>query len=130
MSENVTPAQIEAIMRNVVAEENYSIARTFYQIRKKNYIINCDFIQDVLGPMMESPRLVRTDADIKVAARAWANPATRAAAEITYGHISDWKTSQVLPTWKGYSVVMTSMKEEILICGHLMMTLVDGIHPR
>ena len=95
MSENVTPAQIEAIMRNVVAEENYSITRTFYQIRKKNYIINCDFIQDVLGPMMESPRLVRTDADIKVAARAWANPATRAAAEITYGHISDWETSQV-----------------------------------
>ena len=95
MSENVTPAQIEAIMRNVVAEENYSIARTFYQIRKKNYIINCDFIQDVLGPMMESPRLVRTDADIKVAVRAWANPATRAAAEITYGHISDWETSQV-----------------------------------
>ena len=95
MSENVTPAQIEAIMRNVVAEENYSITRTFYQIRKKNYIINCDFIQDVLGPMMRSPKLVRTDADIKVAVRAWANPATRAAAEITYGHISDWETSQV-----------------------------------
>ena len=96
MSENVTPAQIEAIMRNVVAEENYSITRTFYQIRKKNYIINCDFIQDVLGPMMRSPKLYRrTDADIKVAVRAWANPATRAAAEITYGHISDWETSQV-----------------------------------
>ena len=95
MSENVTPAQIEAIMRNVVTEENYSIARTFYQIRKKNYIINCDFIQDVLGPMMRSPKRTRTDADIKVAARAWANPATRAAAEITYGHISDWETSQV-----------------------------------
>ena len=95
MSENVTPAQIEAIMRNVVAEENYSITRTFYQIRKKNYIINCDFIQDVLGPMMRSPKRTRTDADIKVAARAWANPATRAAAEITYGHISDWETSQV-----------------------------------
>ena len=95
MSENVTPAQTEAIMRNVVAEENYSIARTFYQIRKKNYIINCDFIKVLLGPMMRSPKLVRTDADIKVAAHAWANPATRAAAEITYGHISDWETSQV-----------------------------------
>ena len=95
MSENVTPAQIEAIMRNVVAEENYSITRTFYQIRKKNYIINCDFIQDVLGPMMRSPKSIRTDADIKVAVRAWANPATWAAAEITYGHISDWETSQV-----------------------------------
>ena len=59
MSENVTPAQVEAIMRDIVAEENYSIARTFYQIRKKNYIINCDFIQDVLGPMMRSPKLVR-----------------------------------------------------------------------
>ena len=71
MSENVTPAQIEAIMRNVVAEENYSIARTFYQIRKKNYIINCDFIQDVLGPMMRSPKRTRTDADIKVAVLSW-----------------------------------------------------------
>ena len=44
---------------------------------------------------MESPKLVRTDADIKVAVRAWASPATRVAAEITYGHISDWETSQV-----------------------------------
>ena len=78
MSENVTPAQIEAIMRNVVAEENYTITRTFYQIRKKNYIINCYFIQDVLGPMMKSPKRTRTNADIKVAVRAWANPATRA----------------------------------------------------
>jgi len=103
MSENVTPAQIQAIMRNVVAEENYSIARTFYQIRKKNYIINCDFIQDVLGPMMRSPKLVRTNADIKIAAHAWANPATRAAAEITYGHISDWKTSQVTNMEKLFS---------------------------
>jgi hypothetical protein len=47
VSENVTPAQIEAIMRNVVAEENYTITRTFYQIRKKqitNDLIftNCD----------------------------------------------------------------------------------------
>jgi surface protein len=88
-----------------VAEENYSITRTFYQIRKKNYIINCDFIQDVLGPMMRSPKLARTDADIKVAVRAWANPATRATAEITYGHISDWETSQV-----------TNMEK--LICGN------------
>ena len=95
MSKEVTPAQIEAILRNAVAEENYSITRTFYQIRKKNYIINCDFIQDVLGPMMRSPKLTRTDADIKVAVRVWANPATRAAAEITYGHISDWETFQV-----------------------------------
>ena len=79
----------------VVAKENYSIARTFYQIRKKNYIINCDFIQDVLGPMMESPKLVRTDADLKIALRAWANPATLAAAKITYGHISNWDTSRV-----------------------------------
>ena len=109
MSENVTPAKFEAIMRNVEAEENYSISRTFYQIRKKNYIINCDFIQDVLGPMMRSPKLYRrTDADIKVAARAWANPTTRAAAEITYGHISDWETSQV-----------TNMEK--LFCGNIYM---------
>ena len=44
---------------------------------------------------MRSPKLVRTDADIKAATRAWANPATSAAAEITYGHISDWETGNV-----------------------------------
>ena len=108
MSENVTPAQLETVMRNVVAEENYSITRTFYQIRKKNYIIKCDFIQDVLGPMMRSPKLVRSDADIKVAVTAWANPATRAAAEITYGHISDWETGNV-----------TNMEK--LFCGNIYM---------
>jgi hypothetical protein len=48
----------------------------------------------------------RTDADIKVAARAWVNPTTRAVAEITYGHISDWDTSQV-----------TNMEE--LFCGNI-----------
>jgi hypothetical protein len=95
MSEEVTPAEIEAIMRNVVAEENYSITRTLYQISNKNFIINCDFIQEVLGPMMRSPKRTRTDADIKVAALAWANPDARAAVEIIYGHISDWETSQV-----------------------------------
>ena len=108
MSENVTPAQIEAIMRNVVTEENYTILRTLIQIRKTKHndpnrkkdhlgfgFLGHDFFKVLLGPMMESPRLVRTDADIKVAVRAWANPATRAAAEITYGHISDWETSQV-----------------------------------
>ena len=126
MSEEVTPVEVESIMCNVVAEENYSIARTFYQIRKKNYIINCDFIQDVLGPMMRSRKLFRTNADIKIAAHAWANPGTRAAAEITYGHISDWETSQVT-NMESYSVVTPGM-EELLTCSHLMMTLVDGIH--
>ena len=107
--------------RFAVAEENYSITRTFYQIKKKNYIINCDFIQDVLGPMMESPRLLRTDADIKDAARAWANPATRAAAEITYGHISDWETYQVTnmeklfcgTPWDGGDDNMESFNDDI-----------------
>ena len=112
--------QIEAIMRNVVAEENYSITRTFYQIRKKNYIINCDFIQDVLGPMMRSSKVVRTDADIKVAACAWANAATRAAAEITYGHISEWETSQVTNMeklfhghWNGGDANVQSFNDDI-----------------
>ena len=46
--------------------------------------------------MMESTKkLRRTDTDIKVAACAWANPLRRAAAEITYGHISVCETSQV-----------------------------------
>ena len=88
---------------------------------KKNYIINCDFIQDVLGPMMRSPKLTRTDADIKVAVRAWANSATRAAAEITYGHISDWETSQVINmeklfygnNWDGGDANMQSFNDDI-----------------
>ena len=63
----------------------------------------CDklYITDAL---FRSPKFTRTDADIEVAVRAWANPTIRAAAEITYGHISDWETSQV-----------TSM--EMLFCG-------------
>jgi surface protein len=48
-----------------------------------------------LGPLFRSPKSIRTDADVKVAVRAWANPATRAAAKITYGHISYEETSQV-----------------------------------
>jgi surface protein len=91
-----------------VIEENYTIIRTLLQVRrtkhndpnrKKNHLgfgfLGHDFFKVLLGPMMESPKLTRTDADIKVAVRAWANLATRAAAEITYGHISDWETSHV-----------------------------------
>jgi hypothetical protein len=104
----VSLAEVDAIMRNVVAEENYSIIRTLIQVRrskhkdpnrKKDHLsfgfLGRDFFKVLLSPMMESPKLTKTDADIKVAARAWANPATRAAAEITYGHISDWETSNV-----------------------------------
>ena len=45
MSENVTPAQIEAIMRNVVAEENYGIHPTS---------LLCVACSTVLMPLMES----------------------------------------------------------------------------
>ena len=71
---------------------------------------------------MKSPKFYRrTDADIKIAARAWANPATRAAAEITYGHISDWETSQVTnmeklfsgATWDGGDANMQSFNDDI-----------------
>jgi surface protein len=91
-----------------VIEENYTIIRTLLQVRrakridpnrKKNHLgfgfLGHDFFKVLLGPMMRSPKLVRTDADIKVAVTAWADPRRRAAAEITYGHISDWDTSQV-----------------------------------
>ena len=94
--------------RNVITEENYTIVRTLIQIRrtkhndpnqKKDHLgfgfLGHDFFKVLLGPMMRSPKLTRTDADIKVAVRAWANPATRAAANITYDNISDWETSQV-----------------------------------
>ena len=63
----------------------------------------------------------RTDEDIKVAVTAWANPATRAAAEITYGHISDWETSQVTNmyrlfygnVWNGGDANMQSFNDDI-----------------
>jgi surface protein len=63
-----------------------------------------DYFKVLLSPLFRSTKLFRTDEDIKVAARARADPATRAAAEIKYGHISDWETSQV-----------TNM--EMLFCG-------------
>ena len=105
-------AAAKKVTRNVVTEvteENYTILRTLIQIRrtkhndpnrKKDHLgfgfLSHDFFKVLLGPMMESTKKWRrTDADIKVAVRAWANPATRAAAEITYGHISDWETAQV-----------------------------------
>ena len=105
----VLSPEVETIARNViVVEENCTIIRTLIQIRrtkhndpnrKKNHLgfgfLGHDFFKVLLGPLFRSPKLCRTDADIKVAARAWANPATRAAAEITYGHISDWETYQV-----------------------------------
>jgi hypothetical protein len=91
-----------------IIEENYAIIRTLLRVRrakhndpnrKKNHLgfgfLGHDFFKVLLGPMMRSLKLTRTDADIKVAARAWANLATRAAAEITYVHISDWETSHV-----------------------------------
>ena len=92
-----------------IIEENYTIIRTLLQLRrakhndpnrKKNHLgfgfLSHDFFKVLLGPMMESSKKWRrTDEDIKVAVTAWANPATRAAAEITYGHISDWEISQV-----------------------------------
>jgi hypothetical protein len=70
--------------RNVVAEQNYTIVRTLIQIRrtkhkdpnrKKDHLgfgfLGHDFFKVLLGPMMKSPKLVRTDADIKVAVLSW-----------------------------------------------------------
>ena len=93
---------------NKIVEENYTVLRTLLQVkrtkrndpnRKKNHLgfgfLGHDFFKVVVGPLFRSPKLTRTDADIKVAVRAWVNPATRAAAGITYGHISDWETGNV-----------------------------------
>ncbi len=41
------------------------------------------------------PKLVRTNKDIKGAVKQWCNPATKAAALIKFGHISDWDMSKV-----------------------------------
>ena len=84
----------------VVANDNYTMVRALLLIKKNHprRILGCwywQFLKVMFGPMMRNPKLCRTDADIKVAARAWTNPATRAAAEITYGHISDWETDLV-----------------------------------
>ena len=126
-------AQDATIMRKFVIEQNYTIVRTLIQIRRtkhnhpnrtKNHLgfgfLSHDFFKVMLGPMMRSPKRTRTDADIKVAARAWANPATRAAAEITYGHISDWETSQVTNMeklfydwWDGGDANMRSFNDDI-----------------
>ena len=121
-------------MRKFVIEENYTIVRTLIQIRRKKHndpnpkkdhlgfgFLGHDFFKVLLGPMMESTKKWRrTDADIKVAVRAWANPATRAAAEITYGHISDWETSQVTNMeklfygyWNGGDANMKSFNDDI-----------------
>ena len=86
---------------NTIVEENYAMVRALLLIKKnhpREHSCGCwywQFLKVIFGPMLRSPKSIRTDADIKVAARAWANPATRAIAEITYGHISDWETSQV-----------------------------------
>ena len=118
-----------------IIEEKYTIIRTLLQLRrakhndpnrKKNHLgfgfLSHDFFKVLLGPMMErTKKWRRTDEDIKVAVTAWANPATRAAAEITYGHISDWETSQVTnmeklfkgATWDGGDANMQSFNDDI-----------------
>ena len=50
------------------------------------------------------PKLVRTNKDIKGAVKQWCNPATKAAALIKFGHISDWNMSKVTDcSWLFYN---------------------------
>ena len=115
-------------------EENFTILRTLIQIRrikyndpnrKKNHLgfgfLGHDFFKVMIGPLFRSPKLFRTDADIKAAAHAWASPTTRATAQITYGHINDWETSQVTTMeklfygndWGGGDANMRSFNDDI-----------------
>ena len=100
-------------------EENFKILRVFSQIAKQNdpktkdkinrmgHLTQPAFRKVVVGPLLNSKK-TRTDADIYIAVGAWIDPTTRAEAETTYGHISDWETSHV-----------TNMK--MLFCGNIYM---------
>ena len=100
-------------------EENFKILRVFSQIAKQNdpktkdkinrmgHLTQPAFRKVVVGPLLNSKK-TRTDADIYIAVGAWIDPTTRAEAETTYGHISDWETSHV-----------TNM--ERLFCGNIYM---------
>ena len=102
-------------------KENLDILRVFSQVAKRKrddpnikdefnrmgHLTQPAFRKVVVGPLLNSKK-TRTDADIYIAVGAWIDPTTRAEAETTYGHISDWETSHV-----------TNM--ERLFCGNIYM---------
>ena len=99
-------------------EENFDILRVFSKLAKQKqndpnvfkrmgHLRDPAFRKVVVGPLLNSKK-TRTDADIYIAVGAWIDPTTRAEAETTYGHISDWETSHV-----------TNM--ERLFCGNIYM---------
>jgi surface protein len=79
-----------------ISEERYDIVTWLYRIRKQNGrkygLLQPDFICIIFGPLMPN-KFIRTDSDIKLAANAWCADPT--AAEVKYGHISQWDTSRV-----------------------------------
>jgi surface protein len=82
-----------------IIEERYVFTKMIYHIKKGHPHLNFlspSFLHILFDPLFTSSKKYRrTDVDMHVAVSAWCNPDTRAAAEITYGHISAWETSRV-----------------------------------
>ena len=82
---------------NRFAEERYQLAVWLVRIGRQHKLgifQQPDFVSKIFGRYMPHPKLLRrTDADMKGAVREWC--ADPVAAEIEYGHNSDWDTSSV-----------------------------------
>jgi surface protein len=79
-----------------LSEEKYNLVTWLYLIRKQNGrkygLLQPDFICIIFGPLMPS-KATRSNSDIQEAVNAWCSDST--AAEVKYGHISQWDTSRV-----------------------------------
>ena len=60
-----------------------------------NFLRGSDFIKVEFAKLMKPGKYYRTNDDIKQAVNMWCDPNTRAQAEVQYGHISHWDTSDV-----------------------------------
>jgi surface protein len=82
---------------NLLTEENFNIVRLLSQKKKQDpekfKLFNPLIASQDFGPMMQSPKLWRTNDDIRVAVDLWCS--NRDEAEERYGHISDWVVSSV-----------------------------------
>jgi hypothetical protein len=85
--------------QHYITEERYDLVRWLrrigYRYPGRLGLLQPDYICIQIGPLLPKKKLYRTNADIKVAVSEWVHPCTRVAAEVKYGHISDWQTSQV-----------------------------------
>jgi len=84
----------EGVVVNTLKEEAYHILACLYRKRKDFPAIgfNPDFLRATFGPLLFN-KLSRCDGDIREAVDLWCSDP--AAAEKTYGHISQWDVSRV-----------------------------------